>query len=54
MNIYIIVEGAETETKVYPEWLRLLVPDMSRIDDAWKVKQTSTESTKRRRCSMTI
>lgn len=39
MNIYMIVEGAETETKVYPEWLCLLAPNMSRIDDAWSVKE---------------
>lgn len=38
MNIYIIVEGAETETKVYPEWLRLLAPGLQRIDDAWEVQ----------------
>ena len=41
MNIYMIVEGAETETKVYPEWLCLLAPNMSRIDDAWSVKENS-------------
>jgi len=39
MNIYMIVEGAETETKVYPKWLCLLAPNMSRIDDAWSVKE---------------
>lgn len=39
MNIYMIVEGDGTETKVYPAWLRLLAPGMARIDDAWKVER---------------
>lgn len=37
MNIYMIVEGAETETKVYPAWMSILAPNMKRIDDAWGV-----------------
>lgn len=37
MNIYMIVEGAVTETKVYPAWLSILAPNMKRIDDAWSV-----------------
>lgn len=31
MNAYIIVEGDTTETKVYPEWLRILAPSLKRI-----------------------
>lgn len=41
MNVYLIVEGAQTETKVYPAWLSLLVPGMTRIDDAWNVKRNN-------------
>lgn len=31
MNAYIIVEGDTTETKVYPEWLSILVPSLKRV-----------------------
>lgn len=41
MNIYLIVEGAETEAKVYPAWIKLLAPNMTKIDDAWSVKDNS-------------
>lgn len=37
MNVYMIVEGAETETKVYPAWMSVLAPNMKKIDDAWMV-----------------
>lgn len=36
MNLYIIVEGDQTETKVYPAWMKILVPNLirvKRIDD---------------------
>lgn len=36
-----IVEGAETETKVYPEWLRILAPRLRRVDDAWDVGENT-------------
>lgn len=32
MNIYIIVEGDKTETKVYPAWLQILVPSLKKVD----------------------
>lgn len=41
MNIYMIVEGAETETKVYPEWLQILAPFLRRVDDAWEVEENT-------------
>lgn len=37
MNLYIIVEGEQTELSVYPAWLSILAPQMQRIDDATKV-----------------
>lgn len=37
MNAYIIVEGSETETSVYPAWLSILAPHMQRIEDATMV-----------------
>lgn len=33
MNLYILVEGARTEVKVYPAWMRLLVPKLTRVYD---------------------
>ncbi len=32
MNIYFLVEGKRTETKVYPKWLKVLLPSFSRVD----------------------
>lgn len=37
MNLYIVVEGDRTETQVYPAWLKMLLPDYVRINDARKV-----------------
>ena len=31
MNIYFLVEGEKTEPKIYPQWLRHLVPQLSRV-----------------------
>lgn len=41
MNVYIIVEGSETELSVYPAWLSILAPHMQRIDDASKVEHNN-------------
>ncbi len=34
MNIYFLVEGSETETKVYPKWLGHLLPSFERVHTA--------------------
>lgn len=39
MNLYIVVEGKRTEENVYPAWINLLAPQLSRIDDAWDVTE---------------
>jgi hypothetical protein len=36
MNIYFLVEG-KTERRVYPKWLSHLLPDFTRIDNAYDV-----------------
>lgn len=41
MNIYFLVEGAETETKVYPKWLEYLLPSLKRVKEAHQVTQNS-------------
>ena len=41
MNLYIIVEGEQTEMKVYPEWLHFLAPQLEKVDDAWSIKPDS-------------
>lgn len=33
MNVYIVVEGNMTETKIYPLWLSLLAPKLQRVDN---------------------
>ena len=32
MNLYFLVEGKQTERKVYPKWLSYLLPQFSRVD----------------------
>ena len=41
MNLYIIVEGEQTEMKVYLEWLHFLAPQLEKVDDAWSIKSDS-------------
>ncbi len=33
MSYYIVVEGARTEVKVYPEWIRILNPGLAQVHD---------------------
>ncbi len=33
MNVYIVVEGSQTEMQVYPAWLGILAPHLSRINN---------------------
>jgi hypothetical protein len=33
MNLYFLVEGRRTEVKVYPAWLRHLLPHYTKVDD---------------------
>jgi hypothetical protein len=33
MNLYILVEGEQTELQLYPQWLLHLIPELSRIDN---------------------
>ncbi len=37
MNIYFLVEGRRTERKIYPAWLRYLVPELNEIYDPFAV-----------------
>lgn len=41
MNVYIIVEGNETELSVYPAWLSILAPQMQRIENASLVDENN-------------
>lgn len=41
MNLYILVEGRQTERKVYPAWLELLSPHMSKIDSPANVDENN-------------
>lgn len=34
MNVYIVVEGEQTEMTVYPAWLSIIAPNMKRVLDA--------------------
>lgn len=37
MNLYLLVEGRRTEPKIYPEWIRHLVPQMQQINDPFQL-----------------
>lgn len=41
MNIYMIVEGEQTEMKVYPAWIQILAPQLHQISDAYDIKSDS-------------
>mgnify|MGYP006279240855 FL=1 len=39
MKLYIVVEGRRTEKKIYPAWLSILIPELTRVD--WPDEATS-------------
>lgn len=41
MNLYIIVEGKETEPIVYTAWLKILAPRMAKVENAWDVVENN-------------
>lgn len=41
MNIYFLVEGAKTEPKVYPQWLRYLIPELLQVKFAREAKENN-------------
>ena len=41
MNLYIIVEGKATEPIVYTAWLKILAPQMVKIENAWEVAENN-------------
>ncbi|HHG86022.1 MAG TPA: hypothetical protein ENJ82_14840, partial [Bacteroidetes bacterium] len=41
MNLYFLVEGRRTEAKVYPAWLRHLLPDHNRVMNAWAADKSN-------------
>lgn len=41
MNIYFLVEGRRTEKKVYPKWLRHLIPELSEIRNPFAVNRNN-------------
>ena len=32
MNVYLLVEGAQTEKQVYPAWLSIIAPNLKRVE----------------------
>lgn len=41
MNLYIIVEGSQTEMQLYPKWLSYELPQLSRVDDYRDVQENN-------------
>ena len=41
MNLYILVEGSETELQLYPKWLSFLIPQLTSVNRFNTVTQNS-------------
>ncbi len=41
MNLYLLVEGEQTELQLYPKWLSYVLPELSRVDSFTKVTENS-------------
>jgi len=41
MNIYFLVEGKRTERKVYPAWLKFLIPELTRVNSYDEVQENN-------------
>jgi len=41
MNLYLIVEGGETELQAYPKWLSYTLPQLSQVEDYRAVSQNN-------------
>jgi hypothetical protein len=41
MNVYFLVEGRRTEKKVYPQWLSVLVPELTKVNDANSISENN-------------
>ncbi len=41
MNIYLLVEGEETELQVYPKWISYIIPELSRVSSFSSVESNS-------------
>ena len=39
MNLYFLVEGKQSERKVYPAWLGYILPELQRVESCDKVKE---------------
>jgi len=41
MNVYILVEGEQTEMQLYPKWLSYIVPELVQVESFNKAKKNS-------------
>ena len=41
MNLYFIVEGRRTEKKVYPAWIKHLIPELKRVNWAYEATKNN-------------
>jgi hypothetical protein len=41
MNLYIVVEGEETEMQLYPQWLSYVIPELKKVNTYKEVSQNS-------------
>lgn len=42
MNLYFLVEGKRTEPRIYPKWLKLLLPNFTKTERPFDLKNTNT------------
>ena len=41
MNLYIVIEGEQTERQLYPQWISYTVPELNKVDTYKQVTQNS-------------
>lgn len=41
MNLYFLVEGRQTEKKIYPKWLKYLIPQLKRVEYYHQVQKNN-------------
>lgn len=41
MNLYFILEGEQTEIKLYPKWIEFIVPELTKVDFIKDVKENN-------------
>lgn len=44
MNLYFLLEGKRTEPKIYPKWLQVLLPNHTRVYNAYSISSSASDN----------